>query len=138
MQLNFEVCHILCSFLDPNMTMQLVSSCRLLRHVARTTLPRLRIALKVLVDEYGDRHEMFGAKLLSEFEFFQLNLANYLCDIIKDLAEMLLSGCKVRKVRQLRPIENYNLFYTPYYFSVLVGILWIRVNQKSVLQLGQP
>ena len=140
MQLNFEVDHIICSFLDPTMTMQLVSSCRLLRHVARTTLPRLRIALKVLVDEYGDRHEMFGAKLLSEFEFFQLKLANYLCDIIRDLAKMLLSGCKVRKVRQLRPIEKelYNLRYSPYYLSVLVGILWIRVNQQSVLQLGQP
>ena len=121
------------------MTMQLASSCTLWRHVARTSLPRLRIALKVLVDEYGDRHEMFGAQLVSEFEFFQLKLANYLCDIIRDLSKMLLFGCKVRKVRQLRSIEKelYNLCYFPYY-SELVGILWIRVTQKSVLQLGQP
>ena len=48
---------------------------------------------------------------------------------------MLLSGCKVRKVRQLRPIEKelYNLRYSPYYLSVLVGILWIRVKEQSVL-----
>ena len=108
--------------------MQVVSSCRLWRNVARMTLPRVRVALKSLVEEYGDRHEMFGTHLFDVFKYFQLELANYLCDIIRDLAKMLLSGCKVRKERQLRTIENVcHMRYSPYYLSELVGFIWIRV-----------
>ena len=129
MQLNFEVDHTICSFLDPTMTMQLAISCRLWRNIVTMTLPRIRIALKGLMDEYGDRHEMFSAQLFNVFELEEVEPASYLCAIIRDLSKMLLSSCKVRKIRQLRTIENqlYNMRYSPYYLSELVGFIWIRV-----------
>ena len=94
MQLNFETCHIILSFLDPSMAIRLVVSCRLWANIVQMTLPCVRVVLKALVDEWGDIQEMLNFQLLNEYWMYEIDPASYLLDIIKDLARMLLSGCK--------------------------------------------